>query len=713
MVANLKKTKCVFQGEHSECGLAVITSILDYYKIDVQLDQLREKYGVPRGGLSFQNIRDIMKEYGIFYKGIKVSECGFLKSLKQPAILFWGDNHFVVFYRYIFGKYFVMDPQKGYCTYTQSEIENLFGGLMLIFERRELPVNYGSRRPSISTSLVIKLLTTSKKWISFTLIFTLVVKLLSLVVPIISQRIIDNRFLFSSISMLNLILIICGFVGVYYISNLLSGIFLTKIRVDWNFFLSNKFMDNVLNKVLLFFVNRSSGSMIYKTNLITMIQQILSGSLVENALDYLFMIIYFVFLFNYSAKLTIVVLLVCTIVLIISIVYSKKNNQINDFLIEAQSDVQKQYIELFTGMETIKSLGKEKEIYKKWKELFEKALNQQEKQGILFSWLGNIPITLLFATPLIIVIFGMKQVDGGYMTMGQLVGFIALSSSFIEPFSKFIGTVSQFFLLKSYFNQIYEIIDSKSFINRVSGKEIDHIDKIEVKEVSFAFSEFDKNILDNINLVINKGEKIAIVGKSGSGKSTLLKILTNLYPLKKGGVFINDESVESFSNQSIRKKMSYVTQNSTVFGESLYDNLFLSKDEMDTEKLEDVLQVTDLLDVSSSYSGLNTLISENGQNLSGGQIQRISIARCLLNNPDVLILDEPTSSLDNISENKILSYIYSSKMTVIVVAHRLNTIKRMDRIIVLDNGRLVEEGSHEELIRKKGMYYSLYNEEFE
>ena len=364
-------------------------------------------------------------------------------------------------------------------------------------------------------------------------------------------------------------------------------------------------------------------------------------------------------------------------------------------------------------METIKSLGKEKEIYKKWKELFEKALNQQEKQGILFSWLGNIPITLLFATPLIIVIFGMKQVDGGYMTMGQLVGFIALSSSFIEPFSKFIGTVSQFFLLKSYFNQIYEIIDSKSFINRVSGKEIDHIDKIEVKEVSFAFSEFDKNILDNINLVINKGEKIAIVGKSGSGKSTLLKILTNLYPLKKGEVFINDESVESFSNQSIRKKMSYVTQNSTVFGESLYDNLFLSKDEMDTEKLEDVLQVTDLLDVSSSYSGLNTLISENGQNLSGGQIQRISIARCLLNNPDVLILDEPTSSLDNISENKILSYIYSSKTTVIVVAHRLNTIKRMDRIIVLDNGRLVEEGSHEELIRKKGMYYSLYNEEFE
>jgi ABC-type bacteriocin/lantibiotic exporter with double-glycine peptidase domain len=708
----MKKIKVVYQNEHSECGIAAVTSVLNFFQFKITINDLRDKYGSPKGGLTFENMCAIMEKFGLVYHGVKVKDIDYLKKQKKPAILFWDHNHFVVFHKYRNGRYYVMDPKIGKVVYTKKEFESHFSLYALVFKEIKFKEETRKIRKNLKNKtkdLILSLLNSTKLTIISIIFVIFLSKVLSLIVPIMTQNIIDNYQSLASLSFLTLTWLTILIAGTYYLITVSHGLLLTKLQIKWNRNLSTKFMENIFIKSLNFFVNRSSGTMIYKANLITMIQQILSKNTIENIIDYLFMVVYFIFLANYSKKLTIITFFFCVLVMVISMLYSNINYKINGRVMEYQGEIQSIYVEIFSGMETIKSLGKERFFFTRWSKIFSNSLKSLTDQGKTAAWLSGISATLLFILPIGVLFLGIQEVQAHQMSLGQLIGFTTLIAYFVEPFSMLMGSVSQILVLKSYLNQISDVTNTDLYNESDGLSKLEKFESLKLRSVDFSFSAFEKNVISDLNLEIKKGEKVAIVGKSGSGKSTLLKLLCKLYTPSSGEIIYNGEEINNFDKDSLRKKIGYVTQSSIVFGNTIEENLMIEDESSDLVK--EVLVATGIDEiVNNNVFGLNTIISENGMNLSGGQKQKISIARCLLKNPDLIIMDEPTSSLDNISEKKIMNYILNSGKTCVIVAHRLNTIKNMDRIIVLENGRIVEEGNHKELLKMKKIYYSLYNE---
>lgn len=715
------KIAAVYQAEHSECGLAVASCILKYFGSKKDISMLRIEYGTPKGGLSIGNILEILDSQGISYRGVRVRNIEDLKGIKEPRVLHWDGNHFVVLYRCRFGRYFVMDPRVGKITYSKSEIQEHFSSVALIPVEKDqqgennIESNLDGRiEPANGIwNLLRKLVVKSKANITGAILMMLLVKLLTLIVPVASQVFIDD-YATSATMPISTMIALLALLGIsYYVFNLVNGILLTKLQIAWTNSISEGFMESIFEKPLHYFVNRSSGAILYKSSLIPSIQRALSTGAITNAVEVIFVAVYFILMASYSLRLTIAVGIISILVLVCSVVYSKWNYTINGRVLELQSRTQQVSAEAFAGMETVLALGVNQYFFNKWAKRFEKSQQALSQQGKAAAVLTGLSSTFLFILPATILIFGINEVQTNSMTIGEVVAFIALAGYLSTPLSKLIDSVSQIVLVRSYLHQLSDVTDGKEKDDELTpGQSFGAFERVEGSRVCFRFSKFERNVLDEICFEIKQGEKVAIVGMSGSGKSTFLRLISGLFSPTSGTVCYNGASLSSFEERDLRKKICYVPQNPVVFGDSLYENLHLDDCTLDKSCINLVLEATGVDQIAQeSYAGLNAIISENGMNLSGGQIQRVAIARCLLRNPDLIILDEPTSSLDSISEKKIIDYIESSGKTLVIAAHRLNTIQGMDRVIVLDSGKIIECGTHEELLKKKGLYYRLFKGE--
>ncbi|WP_101723595.1 peptidase domain-containing ABC transporter [Eggerthella timonensis] len=716
----MAKINAIFQSEHSECGLAAAACVLQYHHVPVTLGDLRDKYGSPKGGLTLQNIKMILEDEGVGYKGIRVLDPGCLKDQREPSIVFWDDSHFVVLYRVCLSRYFVMDPKMGKVSYSEKEFYKHFSRYSLVInEVREAKASKKKLHDRTSGKGIFRQFLILAKNTKMTIIGIVAVmfllKMLTLVVPVATQFVVDGNVAVDKVSVLRIVFLVCVIGVLYYLSSVCNGLLLTSLQLNWSKCLSENFYEKALSKKLQFYINRSSGSMIYKSSLISMIQATLSGSAIQNAIDMLFLFVYIAFMLVASVELTLIVLLICAIVVFSSLVYAKWNYSINSRVMEAQSDVQQLSVELFSGIETVKSLGEEPHFLLKWMERYRKSLDGLKEQGKITAWMSSISGTLIFILPITVLMFGVREIQMGSMTLGLVVAFMTLSSYLSDPFSKLIGSVSQFMLLKSYLNQVADVTEERGLLEDISGtKVMRHVGEIELENVAFKFSRFDRYVVCNMNLRIKKGEKVAIVGRSGSGKSTLLKLISGLISPTSGTIAIDGTAVSRYDKGSLRNMICFVPQDPIVFGDTLLENLMLDGADISHKSRIEVLEASGVSGIAKEMNaGFHSIISENGMNISGGQKQRIAIARSLLKNPSVIIMDEPTSSLDGLSEKKIIDYIAQCERTVIIAAHRLNTVKKMDRIIVLEDGAVVEEGTHEQLLLRNGLYCDLYNESSE
>ncbi len=704
------RIKTVLQSEHSECGLAVASCIMHYFGKKIPLSKLRSDYGSPKGGLSFSNICNILRSEKIEYKGVRVNNASDLPNSRFPSVLLWDNTHFVVLYKQILGKYYVMDPRIGRVSYPAKELANHFSGLALVFESFETAKTIESS-PNNGVSEILrnslKLMLSTKLAIAGLIGTSFAIKTLTLAVPLSSQYLIDGGFYeFSSRSTLLILIVLFSS---YYIALASNRLLLAHLQLKWSKGLSLDFMERALNKRLAFFINRSSGSMIYKSSLMNSIQQTLSGSTLQNIVDFIFLFVYLGFMISLSLNLTAWLLVICSLVFICSFIYSKWNYSINNTSLELQSDLQQLSVEIFSGIETIKALGLESEFYKKWRDRLLKSLTSIKKQGVVSAWVSNISGSMIYIIPLSVLFLGLDLSRNGLMTTGQVVAFMTLSTYFADPFSKLISSLSQLMLIKSYLNQISDIFYEEDYSTLDFSKSASDSEMIGLHHVNYKYSYFDELVLDDVTLSIARGEKIAVVGRSGSGKSTLLKIISGLLEPVTGNVSRSSIArLESDSNNRI----CYIPQNPAIFNDTLMENILLGQKPPDNQSLFEVLRSSEVLKITERCKGgLNAIISEAGMNISGGQRQKISIARSMIRQPDLLVMDEPTSSLDVISERSILDYVFDNSNTLVIAAHRLSTVRNADRIIVMDGGHIIEQGSHEQLMKKRNLYWELYSKQ--
>lgn len=705
----IRKIPLVEQNEHSECGLACVAMVLKYYKSSTSLNELRDRYGVPKGGNTLLNLDQILKDEGIVAKAIRVLELDILEEQKAPIICFWQERHYVVLEKLTRYYAVILDPSQGRRKVSIAEFKENFSSIALI-----LSSSIVSKKPKRinSTGTILKKMVGSQKFkIVIFISLTLLIQLVTIIIPQLTQRLIDNpsaainRFL--GIGSLILVLVI-----MYYFLQVIRGLFLIVLENLFDLTLMKAFMQKIIALPLRFFVNRSTGDLIFRANLSTIIQQIMSQRMLTIFVDFLFVFIYLILMLQLSVKLTLVAIMGALIMGSVSVVNSKRVQLITNKELIVQSRVQRVLVELFEGMETVKSLGAEHQFYEKWLGDFKQQIQLRAEKNRFSVWVGTIPTSIQFILPVSLIFIGLTQVDKGVMSLGQIISFNVLAGAFIMPVVTVFDSYTEFLLLNSYFGKLNEILETK-IPEQKEGKyrKIESLESIELKQVSFKYSYFEEDILKNISLRINPHEKIAIVGKSGSGKSTLLKVLAGLYEITEGSIQYNQIELGEIDPNSLMTHLSIVNQNPAIFNSTLYENIVLNHEGVTPQQVEQAIFDSRVNEIIENLPlGLDTQISEGGMNLSGGQMQRISIARALVQESELLLMDEPTSSLDNISENYIMNRLKQYDFACVIIAHRLNTIRHFDRILVMDQGSIVEEGTHEELIALEGHYYSIYSD---
>ena len=694
--------------EHSECGLACVSMICNYFNYNMELSTLREKYGVPNGGYTLFQLSEILKSYNYSTRGVKITNITSLDKNLFPFIGFWNKKHFVIIEKATSKRVLISDPANTRRWISKKEFEESFSNSALLCYPNE---NFQEKKDDCKTKFFLSILFKEKKLLVTLLVLSVLIQVIGVSVPFITKSLVDNIIFKADTEFLNKIgLSILVFSIFYYFMNFSRHYVIVKLQSVFDSELMSNLLEHMLKLPYTFFTNRSSGELIFRFNSNVYVRQILSQKLVSLVIDFFLIFVYLYIMLKYSVSLTVIILIISGLIITVSIFSTYKVEQITNDELISQAKVQKILNETVNGILTIKSLGTEDLFLKNWKTNFNKQLYFTTKKGKWSALLSNIPYTVQFMLALFITWYGSYQVGSGTFTIGTLLAFNTVAASFLQPIISISGSYMEILVLRTYINKWYDILNTNPE-SRLDKECFDIKDgTISFEHINFKYNEFSPYILKDINLDIKPCEKIAIVGKSGSGKSTLLKMILGLYNPKEGRILIDNLDMSQMNIRNLRNQIGVVLQEPQLFNASIRENILLGKENIDDGILSKAIERAGIMDIiKDSPLGIDTILSENGVNLSGGQRQKISLARALINNPKILLMDEPTSSLDNQSEKGFMDQVFGLKNTCIVVAHRLSTIDKFDRILVIDKGRIVEQGTHKELLNLKGYYYNLYD----
>ncbi|PXV91684.1 ABC-type bacteriocin/lantibiotic exporter with double-glycine peptidase domain [Lachnotalea glycerini] len=693
------------QCEHSECGLACVSMIIDYFTKKTKLSSLREQYGVPNGGYNLLQLQTVLSENGVTSKAVKI-DAKSVKAVPLPFIAFWDQKHFVIIEKITSKHILIIDPAIGKKKVMREEFEEHFSGIALYV------TNNGHRKIQLSKvhPVILKIAKKNIILLLLTLIISIIMQCLSLVIPYAMQYIID-RLEFSKVLVFKsmLIIIILLFLN-YFTFNLIRTRVITRMQTTFDKNFLSTTIIQLLDLPYSYFVNRSKGELIYRINSNSYIRQILIDQMIELIIDIIFFFLYLFAMFFYSVKLAIFTIIIAFILCFFSYINAKVNRKIQQNEIVVLTKAQDMINEIVNNIFTIKSTNSQRNMYCKWEDNFDKQVGLEKEKAKCSSILSNMTQTIQTFYSLFIIFGGYVLVCQQEITLGGVIAFSTIGVSFLKPILSIMNSYSQILMIKLYLERLLDILDTPNESSLMGDKNpSNYKGEITLENVSYKYSEFSPLAVSDVCLKINPYEKVAIVGASGSGKSTLLKVMSCLYLTTSGNVYYDDYNVKELNIHKLREKIGIVLQESCLFKGTFRENITMGRDFTEEDILKNI-QVTKLGELVNSFPlGLETNISESGQNLSGGQRQKVAIARTIISNPSIIFLDEPTSALDNESEKTVMEYLLNIKATMVVVAHRLSTIEKFDKIIVMDNGKIVETGSHNELMKKNDYYARLYN----
>jgi ABC-type bacteriocin/lantibiotic exporter with double-glycine peptidase domain len=690
----------VRQLTEGECGAACLAMTLAFFGKAVRVDDLRASLGGGREGTSALSILNLARHHGLRGRGVR-AEVEDLRFLQPGCILHWDFSHFVVLERASAQGVHIVDPAFGRRIVTTAELRRSFTGAVLVLEPGETFEPVTARRKS-AWRYLREVLGESGLWARITVISVLL-QCFALALPILTGALVDRVVPKNDYGLL---MALSGALAAFIVFHFLGSL---QVRTLVDARMTLGFIEHLAALPYGFFQQRSSGDLMMRLNSNASVRDIITSGVLSALLDGGFVTLYLLILFAISVPIAAVALALGALQAVVVLLTWRRQRELMSSNLQTQAAAQDYQFEMLTGMETLKAMGVEQAAVDRWSNLFVDVLNVSIARGQLGAVIEAATSALRLGSPLVILGFGGLKVLNGELTLGTMLAISAVAEGFLSPLATLMTTASQFQLLGSYIERLDDVLDAPAEQDHSKVRPADTLrGRIALEHVSFRYGAIGPLALREVSLEIEPGQHVAIVGRSGAGKSTLARLLVGLYAPESGRLLYDGTDLAELDLRSVRRQFGVMMQQPYLFGGSVRANIALGDPSM---TLDEVIEAATLAhihdDIMRMPLGYDSLLAAGGASLSGGQRQRLALARVLARKPAILVLDEATNALDAVTESRVHRELRALRCTTIAVAHRLSTIAAADLILVLENGEVVEQGTHRELLTGNGAYANL------
>ncbi len=711
-MGKVAKVPMVMQMEAVECGAASLTMILAHYGKWLPLEQVRADCGVSRDGSSAKSILRAARNYGLEAKGFRMEP----EALEgtQPAIIHWNFEHFVVFRGFDKkGNAYLNDPGSGPVKWPMEEFRKHFTGICLTFKPTEHFKKEGEQTSILS--YIRKNLSGAGEafWLTFT--FALMTAFITLLTPLFTRIFLDEILSGKNADWAMWFFMAMGALAAYqFFVVLLQTRYSKRIAGHLALKGNREYLYHLLRLPMSFFSMRHVGDLQQRMHLNEQITHSLVDVLAPQVINIGLLLLYLVLMFSYSTWLTLIGIVAAAVNLGIVKYFSKV--RIN--LIRSMEHSEGQYfsatISCIDNMESIKAAGAEMGFFKYWSGLWAHKFNMNANADKQQTQMALLPVLANGLVNMAVLVLGAYLILQGDLTVGMLMAFQGFMGSFLQPVNAIVNASQTIVEMRSQMERVEDVMkypeDHRDNEGEVVQGKLGGL--LELKHVTFGYSPLQPPLIEDFNLRIEPGHSVAFVGSSGCGKSTLAKLISGLYKPWSGEILFDDRPIESISNEELTNSVAVIDQNVVLFDDTVAQNIRMWDPSIEDFTMMIACNDAQIrADIVSRPEGFGTKIVKGGQNFSGGQRQRIEMATALAKEPAILIMDEATSALDPKTEDEVMRRIRRMGPTQIIVAHRLSTIRDCDEIIVMDQGKILQRGRHEELIEQDGMYRDLMKSE--
>ena len=701
----------VLQMENTECGAACLGMVLAHFGRHVPLERLRVECGVSRDGSNVKNMLQAARSHGMDARAFRL-DMHDLHSLPLPLILYWEFRHFVILEGRKGDTFFINDPASGPLRISADEFDSAFTGVALRLEPAEGFTQSG-RRPSLIKGL-LKRVAPMKAALFFIIAASVLLAAPGLVIPSLARIFVDEVLGPNPQWLAPLLLALAGAAVMAALITWLQRIAVRSLTIGFLTAGSSAMFHHLLRLPMDFFMQRNAGDIQYRMELNDLVAEMLSGNVGQTLTGMFLMVFYAALLFTYDVPLTLVGLTMAGVGLLTLTMVARRRRVLNQGLMQEKCKLMGMTMADIRLMETIKATASEQESFARWSGQQARDCMAEQRMSLSTILVSALPVLLAGLNTAAILLFGAWRVINGEMTMGMLVAFQMLMAAFLAPVVQLTQLGAQIQEARGALDKLDDVADYPP--DPVAARKNDlaspeHSQRfrggLELKSVSFGYSPVAEPLLRDFSLNIRPGQRVAVVGRSGSGKSTVAKLAAGLYRPWSGEVLYDGIPLDHWPRGDLAGATAMVDQDIVLFRDTLRDNISMWNPLLDEDAMIQAGRDAEIhSEIANRAGGYGAMLTENGGNFSGGQRQRIEIARALANNPALLILDEATSALDPEVEQRVDNHIRRRGCSCLIVAHRLSTIRDCDEIIVLENGLVVQRGTHNDLILDKAGAYS-------